>query len=105
MELIRGDILSNLEARLANAFLLDLKDMGFLNPSTPLKDIILDKFKIYREKATVKVSSHQKHVQDNDNLIHTGVDSRVDKDMLLYKEITEENSDEKILKAKDQSAT
>ena len=31
MKLIRGYVLSNLGVCLANAFLLDLKDMGFLN--------------------------------------------------------------------------
>ena len=36
------------------AFLLDLEDMGFLNPSIPLKDIILDKSKIDRGKSKSK---------------------------------------------------
>ena len=88
--------LSNLGACLSNAFLLDLQDMGFLNPSIPLKDI-LDKSKVDREKARVKVTRHQKHVQDYNNLICIGVDCSVDKDTLLYK-ITEENGDKKILK-------
>ena len=92
MELIRGDVLPNLRACLANAFLLNLKDMGFLNPSIPLKDIILDKSKIDREKVTI----HQKHVQDYDNLICIGVDCRVDKNILLCKEITEENGEKTI---------
>jgi len=99
MELIRGDVSSNLGACLANAFLLDLQDMGFLNPSIPLKDIILDKSKIDREKARVKVASHQKHVKDHDNLICIGVDCRVDKDTLIYNEI-EENGVKKIKKSK-----
>ena len=76
MELIRCDVSSNLGACLTRAFLLDLKDMGFLNPNIPLKDVILDKSKIDREKARVKVTSQQKPVQDNDNLICIGVDCR-----------------------------
>ena len=71
MELIRGDVSSNLEACLADSFALDLQDMGFLNPSIPLEDI-LDKFKIDRENVRVKVTSCQKHVHDN--LICIGVD-------------------------------
>ena len=89
MELIRGDVSSNLEDCVANPFLLDLQDMGFLNPSIPLNDIILDKCKIDRKKARVKVASYQKHVQDYDNLICIGVDCRVDKDTLIYNEIEE----------------
>ena len=53
MELIRGNVSSNLGACLVNTFLLDLKDMGFLNPSIPLKDI-LDKCKIDRGKGMSK---------------------------------------------------
>ena len=45
MELIRDDVSSNIGACPANAFQLDLKETGFLNPSIPLKDI-LDKSKI-----------------------------------------------------------
>ena len=74
--------------------------MFFFNPSNPLKDIILDKSKIDKEKASVKVTSLQKHVQDYDSLICIRVNCRLDKDILLYKEITEENSDKKILKNK-----
>ena len=93
MELIRGDVSSNIGACLANAFLLNLKDMGFLNPSIPL-----NKSKIDREKARVKVTIHQKHVQDYNNLIYIGVNCKVDKDTLLYKEITEENGDKNFFK-------
>ena len=46
----------------------------------------------------VKVTIHQKHVQYYDNLIYIRVDCKVDKDILLYKEITEENGDKKIKK-------
>ena len=45
----------------------------------------------------VKLTIHQKYVQNYDNVICIGVDCKVDKDTLLYKEITEEN-DDKIIK-------
>ena len=81
MDLIRCDVSSSLGACLANTFLLDLKDMNFLNPSILLKDIIQDRSKIDREKARVKVTSQQKHVAETmTNLICIGVDYRVDKD-------------------------
>ena len=50
MELIRGDISSNLGANLGNAFLLDLQAMNLLKPDLDLKQIFLDKSKIDREK-------------------------------------------------------
>lgn len=56
MELIKGYVSSNLRAWLANAFLLNLQDMCFLHTSINLKDIIIDKSKIAREKAWVKVT-------------------------------------------------
>ena len=89
---------------LGHAFLLDLNHMGLLHPSINLKDIIIDKSKIDREKAKVKVSSHQKHAQNYENLICIGVDCRVDKDTLQYKEVTEEKKVKKNLKARDQRA-
>lgn len=53
-ELIRGDVSPNVGACLANAFLLDLQDMGFLHPDLNLKDIITDKSEIGREMERVK---------------------------------------------------
>ena len=77
MEIIGCDISLNLGSWLANAFLLDLQDIGFLNPSIPLKDISQDKSKIDREKARVKISFHQKHVENYDTIICNGVACRV----------------------------
>lgn len=99
MELIRGDVSSNLGACLANAFLLDLKHMGLLHPKLNLKDIILDKSKIDREKARIKLSSHVKHVHQNENLVCVGIDCRVDKDTLQYKEVVDENGEKQRIRA------
>ena len=52
MELIRGDLSSNLGASLANALLLDLDAADLLKH--PVSSILLDKSKIDREKARVK---------------------------------------------------
>ena len=43
LELVRGDISSNLGASLANALLLDLKAMGLLIPNININNIIIDK--------------------------------------------------------------
>ena len=55
MELIRGDVSSTLGACLANAFLLDLKAMDLLKPDLDVKQIIVDKSKMDREKARIIV--------------------------------------------------
>ena len=68
--------------------------MGLLHPSINFKDII-DKSKTDRKKARVKVTSYQKHVQNYENLIWIGVDCRIDKVILQYKEVTEENGERK----------
>ena len=54
MELIRGDISSNQGASLANALLLDLKAMKLLDSSVDVKQIIIDKSKLDREKERVR---------------------------------------------------
>ena len=50
IELIRGNVSSNLGASLANALLLDLQAMDLLRPGADVKDVALDKSKIDREK-------------------------------------------------------
>ena len=56
-----------------------------------IKNIILDKCKVDRAKTKVKTTAQQKHDQSMENLICIGVDGRMDKDTLLYKEIVLEN--------------
>ena len=43
LELVRGDISSNLGGGLANALLLDLRAMGLLIPNIDIKNIYMDK--------------------------------------------------------------
>ena len=50
MELIRGNVSSNLGASLPNAPLLDLQAMDLLRPGVDVKDVVLDKSKIERRK-------------------------------------------------------
>ena len=59
----------------------------------------LDKSKIDREKARIKLSSHVKHVQEHEGLVCVGVDCRVDKDTLQYK-VVEENGGKHVVKTK-----
>ena len=46
LELVKGDISSNLGASLANALLLDLRAIGLLIPNIDIKNIYMDKCKI-----------------------------------------------------------
>ena len=90
MVLNRGNISSRISACLDNAFFLKLHHISLFHPSINLKNIInIDKSKIDRETATVKVSNHQKHLRYCDNLICIGVYCRVDKDTFQYKNVTE----------------
>lgn len=82
MELIKGDVSFNLGTWLANAFSLEIQDMGFLYASLNLKDITTVNSKINRENARVKVTTH--HVSNREN-IYTGVECRVDEDVIQYK--------------------
>lgn len=59
MELIKGDVPSNIGAWLVKAFLLDLQDIGFICSNFKLKNIISDKSKIVKKKARLKVTTHQ----------------------------------------------
>ena len=46
LELVRGDVSSNLGASLANGLLLDLRATGLLIPNIDIKNIYMDKCKI-----------------------------------------------------------
>ena len=48
LELVRGDIFSNLGATLAHALLLDLRAIGLFIPNIDIKNIYMDKCKIER---------------------------------------------------------
>ena len=74
LELVKGNISSNLGASLAKALLLDLKSMGLLIPNININNIILDECKVDRAKTKVKTTAQQKHDQSMENLICIGVD-------------------------------
>ena len=101
MELIRGNVSSNLGASLANyALLLDLQAMDLLRPGVDVKDVALHKSKIDREKSRMKVKSDEKHKEDKEKLVCIGVDGKIDKDTLTYREVMDENGETKLKKGK-----
>ena len=100
LELVRGDISSNLGASLANALFLDLRAMGLLIPNIDIKNIYMDKCKIDRAKFKVKTNDYENHNENVENLLCIGVDGRTDKDTLHYKESVEENGSKILKKAK-----
>ena len=104
LELVRGDISSNLGASLANALLLNLKVMGLFIPNININDIIIDKCKVDRAKTKVKTTAQQKHDQSMENLICIAVDGRMDKDTLLGKENVEKNRQKNMKKLREQNA-
>jgi hypothetical protein len=87
LELIRADVSSSIGASLANAFLLDLQAVGLLWPNLNLDTVFIDKSKIDREKTRVKSISQDKHMEDINSIICIGVDGKVDKDTLFYREV------------------
>ena len=100
LELVRGDISSNLGGGLANALLLDLRAMGLLFPNIDIKNIYIHKCKIDRAKSKVKTNAYENHNENVENLVCIGVDGRTDKDTLHYKESVEENESKILKKAK-----
>jgi hypothetical protein len=99
MELIRGHVSSNLGAALANAFLQDLEVMNLLKTGIDAKHLLVDKSKIDREKARMKLKSEGKHREGRLNqLVCIGVDTKVDKETLLFMEVEDENRESKLKK-------
>jgi hypothetical protein len=82
--------------------LIDLQVMNLLNPEIKVKDLFIDKSKIDREKARVKVKSDEIHSEGLEKLVCIGVDAKIDKDTLLYKEITDKNGVVKLKKERGQ---
>ena len=100
MELIRGNVSSNLGASLANALLLDLQAVDLLRPGVDVKD----KSKIDKEKSRMKVKSDKKHKEDPEKLIACiGDDGKIDMDTLMYREVMDENGETKLRKEREKS--
>ncbi|KAK6178315.1 hypothetical protein SNE40_013114 [Patella caerulea] len=98
MELIRADLSSNVGASLANAFLMDLKAANLLVPDLNVEQIIVDKSKLDREKARVKLKSETKYQEGMEKLICVGIDGKVDRDTLMYTEVQDEDGTVKLRK-------
>ena len=76
MELVRNECSSNVGAPLANALLYDIKYL--LKNEVDIKDILIDKCKLYRAKSKVKIVSEDVDSEQKKQLICLGVDSKHD---------------------------
>ena len=52
--------------------------MDLLRPRVDVKDVVLDKSKIDREKSRMKVKSDEKHKEDQEKLVCIGFDGKTD---------------------------
>jgi hypothetical protein len=84
MELVRGECSSNLGAALGNALLHDIKHL--LRPEVDISHILIDKCKLDRAKAKVRVISDGVESEAKTQLVCIGVDGKVDGKTLTYKE-------------------
>ena len=73
--------------------------MDLLRRGVDVKDMVHDKSKIDREKSKMKLKSGEKH-KDQEKLVCIGVDGKVDKDTLMYREVMDENGETKLKKRK-----
>ena len=74
--------------------------MDLLRPGVDVKDVVLDKSKIDREKSRKKVKSDEKHKEDQEKLLCIEVDGKIDKDTLMYREVKDKNGETKLKKGK-----
>ena len=79
-----------------HALLLDLQAMDLLWRSVDVKDVVLDKSKIDREKSRMKLKSDEKHKEDQEKLVCIGVDGKIDTDTLMYREVMDDNGETKL---------
>ena len=75
LELVRGDIFSNLGASLAHALLLDLRAIGLFIPNIDIKNIYMDKCKI-EQRLKWKQMPMKSMMKNVENLLCIGVDGR-----------------------------
>jgi len=95
MELIRGDLSSSLGAALGNALLHDIKDL--FQPNVDINDILINKSKVNRAKAKVKIISEVHQLEGKYQAICVGVDTKIDDKTFDYK-ATEDEYGNMILK-------
>ncbi|HKU33678.1 MAG TPA: hypothetical protein VJR22_07525 [Candidatus Nitrosotalea sp.] len=85
MELVRGDCSSTLGAALGNALLHDIKHL--LKPEVDINTILMDKCKVDRAKAKVRVISEAVMSHQNTQLICIGIDGKVDDNTMSFCEL------------------
>lgn len=85
MELVRGECSSTLGAALGNALLQDIKHL--LRPEVDANNLMMDKCKLDRAKAKVKLISEDVVTQDKTNIVCIGIDGKVDLNTLTYVEV------------------
>ena len=81
-ELVRGNCSSTLRAALANALFYDIKHL--LRNDVKIEEILLDKCKLDRAKANVRVVYDEKNKIEKRNLVCIGVDRKVDSNIRTY---------------------
>jgi hypothetical protein len=86
MELVRGECSSTLGAALGNALLHDIRHL--LRPEVDVSSIMMDKCKLDRAKAKVRVISEGIASHEKTKLICVGIDGKVDDNTLTYSETT-----------------
>lgn len=91
LELVRGECSSNLGAALANALLHDIKHL--LKPEIDINFLMIDKCKLDRAKAQVKVLCDDAKLCENGQFTCIGVDGKVDKKTLTHKEMQLSNGE------------
>ena len=72
--------------------------MDLLRHGVDVKDVVLDKSKIDREKSRMKLESDEKHKEDQEKLVCIGVNGKIDKDTLMYRDVMDENGETKLKK-------
>ena len=81
-ELVRGNCSSTLGAALANALFYDIKHL--LGNDVKIEEILLDKCKLDRANANVRVVCDEKVKEEKRNLVCIGVDGKVDSNTRTY---------------------
>ena len=81
-ELVRGNCSSTLRAALANALFYDIKHL--LRNDVKIEEILLDKCKLDRAKANVRVVCDEKNKIEKRNLVCIGEDRKVDSNIRTY---------------------
>ena len=98
LELVRGDCSSSLGAALGNALLHDIRHL--LKPDVDLRHIIMDKAKLDRAKAKIKVIGDKLQAAEKSNCICLGVDSKIDENTLTYEEVQSDDGSTFLRKTK-----